>query len=134
MSDCPFCLSNNLLDGEVLAQSRHCYLVRTGDPILTASVMVIPMRHVATPFDLTTDEWFDTKALLEEARRALATDHPDGFSIGWNVHPVGGQEVMHAHLHVIARFADEPLAGKGIRHALKQEANRRPAIDPTTTT
>jgi diadenosine tetraphosphate (Ap4A) HIT family hydrolase len=29
------------------------------------------------------------------------------------------------HLHVIPRFADEPLAGKGIRHWIKQPANRR---------
>ena len=126
MNDCPFCLSNNRLDGEVLAQTSHCSLVRTGDPVLTASVMIIPMRHVATPFDLTNDEWLDTKALLEEARQVLGADRPDGYSVGWNVHPVGGQEVPHAHLHVIGRFADEPLAGKGIRHALKQEDNRRP--------
>jgi hypothetical protein len=31
-----------------------------------------------------------------------------------------GQEVMHAHLHVIPRFADEPYAGRGIRFLLKQ--------------
>jgi hypothetical protein len=33
--------------------------------------------------------------------------------------------VFHAHLHVIPRFADEPLAGRGIRYALKQPTNRR---------
>jgi diadenosine tetraphosphate (Ap4A) HIT family hydrolase len=32
---------------------------------------------------------------------------------------------MHVHLHLISRFRDEPLAGKGIRHHLKQESNRR---------
>ena len=42
---------------------------------------------------------------------------PDGYTIGWNVGAAGGQEVMHAHLHVVARFADEPL---------KQPHNRRP--------
>ena len=34
-----------------------------------------------------------------------------------------GQEVFHAHLHVIPRYADE--TGKGIRYWLKQDANRR---------
>lgn len=29
-------------------------------------------------------------------------------------------------LHVIPRFSDEPLAGKGIRHWLKQPENMRP--------
>jgi histidine triad (HIT) family protein len=28
-------------------------------------------------------------------------------------------------MHVIPRFADEPLAGRGIRYWLKQDANRR---------
>jgi histidine triad (HIT) family protein len=51
---------------------------------------------------------------------------PDGYSVGWNVLPVGGQHVPQAHLHVIARFADEPFAGRGIRYWLKQEENRRP--------
>ena len=43
-------------------------------------------------------------------------------------HPdLTGQEVSHAHLHVVPRFKDEPLASKGIRYWLKQAANRRPA-------
>ncbi len=66
-----------------------------------------------------------THELLTEAKRLLDLERPDGYSVGWNVHAVGGQTVPHAHLHVIGRFADEPLAGKGIRHALKQPLNRR---------
>lgn len=90
-------------------------------------MMIIPKRHVATPFDLTPEEWMATHELLTQAKRLLDQERPDGYSIGWNVHPVGGQSVSHVHLHVIARFADEPLAGQGIRHALKQPANRRGA-------
>ncbi len=50
---------------------------------------------------------------------------PDGYNAGWNVGAVGGQHVMHAHLHVIPRFRDEPLAGRGIRSHLKVVENRR---------
>ena len=49
---------------------------------------------------------------------------PDGYNVGWNCGAVGGQTVMHAHLHVIPRFAQEPLAGQGIRAWLKSDANR----------
>jgi histidine triad (HIT) family protein len=52
--------------------------------------------------------------------------HPDGYNVGWNCGSVGGQEVFHAHLHVIPRYRDEPLAGRGIRAWIKQEANHRP--------
>ena len=48
---------------------------------------------------------------------------PDGYNVGWNCGRVGGQEVFHAHLHVIPRFRQEPLAGQGIRSHLKSEAN-----------
>ena len=126
MTDCPFCLTNNQPGGGILAQDRWCYVTATGDPVLQTSVLIVPFRHVATPFELTDDEWTSTRRMLAEAKRHLDVDGPDGYSIGWNVHPVGGQSIPHAHLHVIGRFADEPLTGHGIRHALKQKANRRP--------
>jgi diadenosine tetraphosphate (Ap4A) HIT family hydrolase len=50
---------------------------------------------------------------------------PDGYNLGWNCGIVGGQEVFHAHLHIIPRFKDEPYAGRGIRYWLKQESNKR---------
>lgn len=126
MIECPFCLENGLLEEEdVLVKHDLCYITNTGDPVLQCSVMIIPVRHVGTPFDLTMDEWFATHKLMTRAKLILDRNGPEGYSVGWNVHPTGGQSIPHAHLHVIARFADEPLAGQGIRHALKQEANRR---------
>ena len=50
--------------------------------------------------------------------------HPAGYNIGWNCGATGGQDLFHAHMHVIPRFAQEPLAGKGIRALLKSDANR----------
>ncbi len=125
MHDCPFCPTNPALAEEVLARNAHCLLIRHHDPVLASSVMILPRRHVPTPFDLAAEEWMATRELLLEAKRMLDGERPDGYSIGWKVHPVGGQSIPHVHLHVIARFADEPLAGQGIRHALKQPANRR---------
>lgn len=125
MVECPFCLVNNLLDGEIIARDDHCYMVEFRGPVLADAVMIIPIRHVATPFELTDDEWRSTHRLMGRAKAFLDQQAPQGYSIGWNVHEVGGQWIPHAHLHVIARFADEPLAGQGIRHALKQESNRR---------
>ena len=123
---CPFCLDNGLLAGAPLFANDTCYFVESLDPILPDAGMIIPFRHRADPFDLNGDEWRDVFELLQHARAHLALAKPDGYTIGWNVGTAAGQEVMHAHLHIIARFADEPLAGKGLRHHLKQPANRRP--------
>lgn len=125
MIDCPFCLDNNVLDGEVIARDDHCYMVEFCGPVLRDAVMIIPLWHVETPFSLTDDEWRSTHGFMKQARQFLHRQQLQGYSIGWNVHEVGGQSIPHAHLHVIAGFADEPLAGKGIRDAIKQESNRR---------
>ncbi|MFB4288808.1 HIT family protein [Nonomuraea sp. ATR24] len=51
---------------------------------------------------------------------------PDGWNVGWNVGPVGGQSVAHAHCHLVPRYAGEPFAGRGIRAWIKDPANRPP--------
>lgn len=71
----------------------------------------------------------DTQKLLKDLKKYIdETYHPDGYNIGWNVGDVAGQHVAHAHLHVIPRFADEPLAGKGLRHFFKQDSNIRASV------
>lgn len=126
MEGCRFCEENGAFGDALVARNEHCLLVQFDDPVLESWLMVLPIRHAETPFDLTEEEWAATRDLLVEAKRVLAPGKPDGYTVGWNVHPVGGQTIPHAHLHVIGRFADEPLAGKGLRHALKQPENRRP--------
>jgi diadenosine tetraphosphate (Ap4A) HIT family hydrolase len=125
MTFCPFCAID---PGEILLESERCLFIETDDPVLVGSGMIVPRAHRETVFDLTPDEWSETFGLLQQARVLLDRLHqPDGYNVGWNSGAVGGQEVFHAHLHVIPRFGDEPLAGKGIRFALKQPSNRRPA-------
>jgi diadenosine tetraphosphate (Ap4A) HIT family hydrolase len=94
--------------------------------VLVGSGVIIPIRHAATVFELTSAELRDTFMLLQAVKARIdETHHPDGYNIGWNCGAVAGQEIMHAHLHVIPRFKDEPYAGRGIRSWLKQGANRR---------
>jgi diadenosine tetraphosphate (Ap4A) HIT family hydrolase len=125
MEECRFCEANGALGEAIVSRNAHCLLVRFEDPVLESWLMILPIRHVETPFDLSPEEWVATGEMLGEAQAWMKAAAPDGYTIGWTVHPVGGQTIPHAHLHVIGRFADEPLAGKGLRHALKQPENRR---------
>lgn len=96
---------------------------------LIGSYVIIPKSQVGTPFDLSDKEWMDSKALLKELKKYLDEKYkPDGYNIGWNVGKVGGQEVAHAHMHVIPRYADEPYAGKGLRYWFKQPENIRASL------
>ena len=98
------------------------------DKTLISSYVVIPKSLVATPFDLTEQEWLDTKKMIDTVKQYIDEKYkPDGYNLGWNVGRAAGQEVAHAHLHIIPRFNDEPLAGKGIRYWIKQEENIRPS-------
>lgn len=79
-----------------------------------------------TVFNLTYIEWKAIYNLLHEAKMLIDVQlHPDGYNIGWNVGEVWGQEVFHAHLHIIPRYSDELYSGKGIRHWLKKPENKR---------
>ena len=124
--NCRFCLANGLLADQPIFQNATSYFLASNDPVLLHGGMIIPFRHHASPFELDAEEWLGTQDLLAKARAHLMPAAPDGFTIGWNVGTIGGQTVGHVHLHVIARFADEPLAGQGLRHHIKQPVNRRP--------
>jgi histidine triad (HIT) family protein len=92
---------------------------------LKHSGVIIPRAHRETVFDLTEEEITATFRLLAEVKRWMdAQFQPAGYNVGWNCGDTGGQNVFHAHLHVIPRFSQEPLAGKGIRHLLKSDVNR----------
>lgn len=125
MSQCSFCLENNLLKGRKLIENDLCYFVESIDPILKHAGMIITRRHIKTPFEINEQEWIAIKDLLLEIKNLLDKYNPDGYNIGWNVQESAGQTMEHAHLHVIARFKDEPLSGKGIRYAFKQKENKR---------
>ena len=96
---------------------------------LIGSYVIIPKSQVGTPFELSQKEWEDSKALMKELKEYLDEKYkPDGYNIGWNVGKAAGQEVAHAHMHIIPRYADEPLAGKGIRYWFKQPENVRESL------
>ena len=88
---------------------------------LTGSGIIITKAPRATVFDLTPEEWTATYELLQQVKAHL--DHmyrPDGYTVGWNVNPAGGQHIPQVHLHVIPRFETDPFAGCGIRYFYRQ--------------
>ena len=92
---------------------------------LKHSGVIIPVQHRRTVFDLTDQEIVATFQLLGVVKRWMdETFAPAGYNIGWNCEAAGGQTLLHAHMHVIPRFHEEPLVGHGIRSLLKSDANR----------
>ena len=126
MSDCPFCSIPTNSTESVVAQNEYCYLLDNPEGSLQHGLLIIPFRHIETPFEFSPEEWASLQPLIHHAHDVLSRHNPDGFNLGWNVGRIGGQEVAHVHLHVMARFSDEPFAGSGIRRWFKSDENQRP--------
>ena len=127
MTECPFCRWSEDRDQRLVLRNESAVFLQNEkyQGALVGWGMIIPIRHAETVFDLTLDEVRATFLLLAEVKRWMdGTYQPDGYNVGWNCGTVGGQDVMHAHMHVIPRFREEPYAGRGIRFWLKQDANR----------
>lgn len=126
MSVCPLCDIGSVSEQKVILQNEHCLFIQMPQKVLIGSGLIVPKAHREAIFDLSASEWAATYHLLHEAKAYLDKKHsPDGYNVGWNSGSVAGQHIFHAHLHVIPRVKDEPLAGKGIRHWLKQPENAR---------
>ena len=126
-AQCPLCNWADDPDQRLVCRNESVLFLQNfrQQGALHGSGVVIPLRHAETVFDLTSDEIAATFQLLAEIKGWMdATYQPQGYNVGWNCGAVGGQEVMHAHMHVIPRFSAEPYAGRGIRYWLKQEPNR----------
>lgn len=112
MSACAFC---DLPPGSVVGQNAHAIAFRDRYPVAAGHTLVIPRRHVQSPFDLSAAELASLWELVARVRRSLASElAPDGFTIGVNDGAAAGQTVMHAHVHVIPRTAgdvDDPRGG-----------------------
>lgn len=126
---CPFCTENNLLRVKVLYEDDLWYVTDMEEGSINNAVMAITKRHIATPFEINKQEWAKLRGLLQTMKQLVdEKEQPSGYNLGWNIHAVGGQNVAHAHLHLLARYEDEPLAGKGIRYAFKQPNNMRNGV------
>jgi ATP adenylyltransferase len=118
MTTCPFC---NPPTERVTFEEPLAFALRDAYPATPLHSLVIPRRHVADYFSLTTEELLACDYLLRQLREALTTeDHTiEGFNIGVNVGAVAGQTVFHCHFHLIPRRpGDVENPRGGVRHVI----------------
>jgi len=112
MPTCPFC---RIETARILISNQFGMAFRDGFPISPGHTLIIPRHHVASLFNLTTEERQSLWELVATVRTNLIEEfHPDGFNVGLNDGQAAGQTVMHAHIHVIPRYkgdASDPRGG-----------------------
>jgi diadenosine tetraphosphate (Ap4A) HIT family hydrolase len=118
---CPFC---SVSQERVLIANKHCIAFADSFPISQGHTLIVPIRHVASVYELSEEERSHIWLLVEQVRSHLAnTLHPDGFNIGLNDGPAAGQTIGHAHVHVIPRYKGDVVDPRGgIRWIMPEKA------------
>ena len=118
---CPFC---NLDPARILAENELTVIYKDGFPVSPGHTVIIPRRHFATLFEATEEEQQALLRALTQAKAILDSRHqPDGYTIGINHGPAGGQTVPHLHIHLIPRYqGDREDPRGGVRWVLPDKA------------
>lgn len=112
---CPFCKIN---PSAVVARYNSVYAIEDTSPVSDNHMLIIPLRHCETYFDLTDKERCDAHILIEQLRLKILKADPivDGFNIGINCGETAGQTIFHTHIHLIPRKKnDTPHPRGGVR-------------------
>jgi diadenosine tetraphosphate (Ap4A) HIT family hydrolase len=105
--ECPFCLSNNLFKGDILAESADAFL--TENHTKADHFLIIPKAHIESPLDLPDTWWSDMEELM--AKIPQISGH---YNISLNIGQHAGQTVKHLHFWIIPRAPGLPSSGKGL--------------------
>ena len=85
-----------------------------GYPVTEGHMLIVPLMHRETFFDMTDEERADTEYALDQLRVRFGQAGVAAFNIGWNVGEAAGQTVAHAHCHLIPHRPgdmDDPTGG-----------------------
>ena len=98
---CLFCdLAKNCV-----AENELCYMIYDKFPASAGHSLIIPKRHVTTVFEMTSAEWAAAGELINLAKIEIEKTHqPVGYNLKVNCGKAAGQEIMHAHIHLIPKY------------------------------
>lgn len=115
---CIFC---EMPPERLVIENRLAFLIMDKYPVTTGHTLVIPKRHAPTYFELGRPEINACNHLLEQGKARIEQDDPSvvGFNIGMNSGKAAGQTVLHCHIHLIPRRADDVVDPRGgVRHVI----------------
>jgi len=98
----------------VVLEDEWAYVRYDNNTLSRGHVLIVPRRHVASFFDMASEEKTAVLALLDRAKERIDREHrPDGYNIGVNVGRAGGQSRMHVHVHLIPRYTGDVADPRG---------------------
>lgn len=122
VSICPFC--RIVMAGEFLHSNGHAVAFLDAFPVSPGHMLIVPRRHMADFFSLSSVEQRAILSLVAHVKGALDQEYrPSGYNVGINAGPAAGQTVLHAHVHLIPRYAGDVIDPRGgVRWVLPERA------------
>ena len=109
--DCLFCkIVAGELPSRIVAEDERTISFMDINPATRGHALVIPREHAV---DLLSTDADELQAVIVAAQRLAARAHErlgaDGVNLINSCGPAAWQTVFHFHVHVIPRYADDPL-------------------------
>jgi histidine triad (HIT) family protein len=106
---CPFCeyISGSRPWAPIFRNAQIASFVNTRQ-YTKAAMLIIPLRHAPTIFELTREELCAIAQHAQELNCALQQAYqPSGYNIFQNNGLAAGQSIPHYHLHIVPRYGHE---------------------------
>lgn len=116
---CIFCAED--IKDRIVIENGPVYAIHDNYPVTPGHTLVIPKRHTADYFTLSSTERQCAEELLHYLKNDIGMKDKtvSGFNVGMNCGEDAGQTVMHAHIHLIPRRkGDVEKPRGGIRHLI----------------
>ena len=129
-SDCIFCkIANGEIPSKTLYEDDSFRVILDISPASKGHAIILPKNHASNIYELSNEDAGKIMIVAKKVATVLKEVlHCDGMNILQNNGEAAGQTVFHYHMHIIPRYEDEPLAGKGLRYWFKQADNVRASL------
>ena len=109
--DCLFCkIVGGDLPGQIVAEDEHTVAFMDINPATRGHALVVPRRHARNLLQIAPDDLAATVLAAQRlAQRASERLGCDGVNLINSCGSAAWQTVFHLHIHVIPRYADDPL-------------------------
>jgi diadenosine tetraphosphate (Ap4A) HIT family hydrolase len=120
---CPFC--NFTSTFELIDETPIAVAFFDNYPVSPGHTLIIPKRHVANYFELSTEEQQALWMLINRSQKIIQKRfNPDGFNVGINIGETAGQSIFHVHIHLIPRYkGDVENPRGGVRGVIPNKQN-----------
>lgn len=107
--NCVFCnIANGKIPSTKIYEDSETLAFLDISPVNKGHVLVIPKDHHENVYDMPAETW--CRVMLTAQKVAVAVKNAldaDGINISMNNESAAGQDVFHAHIHIIPRYNDD---------------------------